>query len=434
VPLAALLSRRHLAPWPAVVGTLFLAVNPMSNQFAAEIKQYSTDECVSVVLLLVLSRLAASGWLATRSNVTLLSSAGALAVLFSLPSCFVLAGVGGVCIACAWRAGARRDARTFAAVAAGWLLLFTLGYGLLYSHAATSPYLKEFWAGSYLDLLPFSPEALRADKEVLRRLVGPFFGLPGGWRAWIAAASLTIGTVRLFRQSRVLLGAVVMTFGLAGLASGLGIYPLVERQAMFLTPVLALLMGASVAPWARRSISGALVAAGLLLLAGSTTWRTRIVGEDREAIRTVLSRVSDRFEAGDTIYVYCATTNQFAYYREHRPDVVRLASPLLLMPARQPGLRANHACSPSFAVREQATAEELDRLGREHTGRFWLVLSHGTGVDPRAFFAALERHGDLGDAIDEPGALARLYTLPRSDGLPAFRPARGAPGPGPRPR
>jgi len=115
-------ARRCLAPWAVAISLLFMAVSGHLIYFAAQIKQYSSD--AAITLLVILAGLEIGSKELTMRGASLLATVGAIVVWFSHPSVFVLAGAG---MALSFSALWKKDWPRFwklAGVYAVWVLSF----------------------------------------------------------------------------------------------------------------------------------------------------------------------------------------------------------------------------------------------------------------------------------------------------------------------
>ena len=228
------LAMRWLAPPVALLAVALFAFNEDLIAHSNDVKQYSTDACATVAILLAASRCRDVG---ARGGVPLLAT-GVVALFFSHPACFVLAAVGAAGLAEAARARDRGEILRVAAAGGLWLLAFAGAYSVSLRVADESG-LAEFWAGAFL---PFPPRA-----AVDWRWYGYYplrlFRDPGNMEpAVVIAALFVLGLVAVWARDRSRATVALLVVALPLLASALRLYPFKGRFLLFTVPVIALVV------------------------------------------------------------------------------------------------------------------------------------------------------------------------------------------------
>ena len=213
---AVLVWRIQASMTPLLV--LMLGTNNHLIYYANEFKQYMLDAALAMALLsLTLVALQAPN----RRTFLWLTSLGALAVWFSHPQLFVLAGCGLVLL---WQA--RQQARPMMPILASgalWLLSFGIAYGLFYRTTSANPNLQNYWQNAFIE--PSASAILRAFLELMSYI--SVFNLPF---FMLCIFGLILGIYRLPRYVSLLLLAPVL---LAAVASALRQYPFEGRLITF---------------------------------------------------------------------------------------------------------------------------------------------------------------------------------------------------------
>ncbi|MGQ0603982.1 MAG: hypothetical protein ACT4QE_20060, partial [Anaerolineales bacterium] len=128
--LFAVVARRMLSPVGAAVAVGLFALSDTLIYYAAEVKQYSTDVLVAVIVLFLgmeMLRMERP----TAAALTFWAAAGAAVIWFSHPAIFMLAGVGSVILLVTlWRRDGSK-ARRLALVGAVWAVSFGVLYWLI---------------------------------------------------------------------------------------------------------------------------------------------------------------------------------------------------------------------------------------------------------------------------------------------------------------
>jgi hypothetical protein len=237
-------ARKILEPLAATIATGILAVSDLSIRHAVELKPYSIDLLVSIVLLypatmFVLGR--RDRWL------VFLIVVAPIALFMSLPSVFVAGGIVATLFVMVRRISARQRvlAGAFAVVVAG-------SFGLL-----VEAFIGKQFAGSGPDQVrcwifpPFNPVEFVG--WFWQTHTGNYFGYPIDLATpWSAGAFLflVVGIVSLLRRRRLAIaGLLVAPFVLTFLAAVLRRYPYGDspRVGQHLVAGICLLMGVGIA-------------------------------------------------------------------------------------------------------------------------------------------------------------------------------------------
>ena len=416
VPLFFMCARRILAPWAAVLALGLLALTGGLLLHAAEVKPYSSDVLVSIVLLL----LALSRW--PQRELTLARTLGAgligaAAIWISYPSVFVVAGIGAVLLIDAIVLGRRATVRnllvTLVLACAG---LAVLSATVLDTTIGVQSALK---TGAPRYFLPFPPSSA-ADFEWFAR--SPLFvfrgsaGLPT-WAAALFALLFFVGAVSLIRQRAWrTLGLLLSPLPFVLAASAADLYPFGDRFTLFYVPFALLLVAEggwaaveAMRAWslaAKASSSGTVLAvlcAGALLLVAAYSTATAFRNPHAEAIKPALETVQDGWRPGDTLFLYFASQYAFRYYAEcddcgvvaadRAPSLwskIRLAPPTT--PEFAPAVLSNQ---PTLLVGANLKDEPIEAMEAQldvldGRARVWVLFTHtGTFEGEQALATAL---------------------------------------------
>lgn len=250
----ARIARLALAGWPRVLAVATLAASYYPTRHAVEVKPYSTDLFVALVLL----------WLALeharaperRRFAWAFALALPVSLWCSFPAAFV---AGGLLLALAPRAlrgiGRWPFAVGGALLLASFAALRSLVLGAQMSH---EQYLFELWSHTFppwrepLELLRWLFET-----NAGRMMAHPAGGSGGG--SVLTLALVVLGAVLLWRsQKRMLLGMLLAPFALNLVAAGMHAYPYggSARWMLHLAPAICLLFAVGLA-WCVRASSTA---------------------------------------------------------------------------------------------------------------------------------------------------------------------------------
>jgi hypothetical protein len=328
--IAALLAFARLAhhlldDWAAPFAAGMFALGAPFVFFASQVKQYSSDILASVVVL------ATAAWMRRqpgeiRRSLTL-GLVGAVAVFFSQPACFIVAGIGTALALLHVRERPRPAMGPLAVVGIMWGLAFSAA--IVIGLRAMSPtdrlYMHWYWGAGFWPVPPRNASDLLWPFEQLTYAFGAFGSGPrrtnGGlsypWSPLFAAV-MVAGYAGLWRTRRdvalFIVAPVLMTLA----ASAFWLYPFTGRVLSFLEPgfLLATAAGARyvLEIWPNRM---QIVSPALLAVLGGSPVFAAVRGlppERVEHIRPLVAMVAERIEPGDAVYVYYGAGQAVLYY------------------------------------------------------------------------------------------------------------------------
>ncbi len=357
-----------------------------------DLKQYTADAFVTLVVLALVSRADASG--STRRLVTL-ALVTAVGFLFSATTVFVgVAGFGGLLLV----AGARRQWRaagavTAAGAAVGAVLLAT--YLLLYRPGIPTG-VNDYWAAYYLPVA----QGWSASLDVLTDRSEQLATYLGMGPLVVALLLLAAGTATLVALRRVALALVVplLVVEAVGLAA-LKQYPLFDlRTSHFLTTALAVTAAIGVAGVcalaARLHLAvTAVIAVGAVLLfvtgpgiRENFRSRTAIPAED---LRTPTRYLAAHHRPGDVIVLNMLSSWGFAYYwptgTPVRQSVSSNLQRFVTVYPDQPGILVAQGRDAEAVDAVMAKAVATVRPG----GRIWFEFEHTVEPEVAEFQARI---------------------------------------------
>ena len=396
------LANRTIAPTAALLAVTLFAISPPLIYYSSEVKQYSSDALIALLLCYLTVVAAESEW--KLVYVALVGSVGSIAVWVSHPSLFVLTGTGtAACIILI----ARKEWHKLAGVSAAlllWLISFMVCYLILLRKLAHDPLLLGYWQSNFM---PFPPRNVTDLKWFEDSFFG-FFATSAGLRfSGLAALVFILGCISLFKRNRVvtllLLSPALPTL----VASGLHKYPFGGRLTLFLVPIALLLM-AEGAEAIRRAVGNQLSLTGLVLFgllfvdAGgytehhfaapfTTTGRSGVM--PLEEVKPVMAYIQAHRQPSDKVYVYHAAEPAFEYYAER---------------TRFP--RQNVEIGTASGDAPRTYESDLKQFcGR----RVWVLFSHMdvAAAEPGYVRFYLALMGPRLDSFARPGAETDLYDL-----------------------
>lgn len=296
--------------------------------FSAEVKQYSTDVAVALLLYWVIIRGLDKPLRWQRAvGIALL---GAIALWFSHPAVFALAGIGLTLVIRAIQQQGRADLQKYIAIFTVWLSSFVGFYWITLRPLTQNEALQDSFGQKHGAFMPL-PTSLESLNWYVENFLG-FFNDPVGIPAVaLAACFFVVGLCALWRSRPLTMALLLMPIGLTLLASGLQQYPFKARLILFLVPFAILilaegarLMAAQLA--AHQRFIGALLIVALFFqpvhYAVNNLRSPAFITDDssyqrvREHFRPVIAYLQDNRQPGDVIYIYYAAQYAFRYYLE----------------------------------------------------------------------------------------------------------------------
>lgn len=370
--------------------------------YSSEVKQYSGDVAVTVLLMWLLWRLACGAL--SMANLIGLSFLGGAAIWISHPASFLLAGGGLALLAFAI---SERDWGNFgklSCVCGMWAASFLACYQVSLRALSTDHTLLEFWR-SY-----FPPEPFWSWKGLFFLLDRFFivFSDPAQLISIVGAATFIVGFVKLARISKVQFSLLAAPLLVTLAAAFLHVYPLGGRFLLFTLPILFLFIGLGAASIAEASgrFSPIVRVAVLALLLTKPVWSDvqNLIHPSRpEDIKLAILHIQANERPGDVWYIYHLARYQFWYYAE-------------AYKVQPTDFRIGVDCGTDVAC----YAADLDKLRGQP--RVWVLFSHiwiGDGLQEEAWFLEhLDRLGVQLDSYRSTGARAYLYDLSQSGNTP----------------
>ena len=378
------------------VGLALFAFNPRLIYYSSEVKQYIVDVAMTILLLLIAMPLFQQP---SRKRIATLAFVGLLALWFSHPSLFVLAGIG---FALAVFYFQKRDYKNLG-LTVGTGVLWLMNVGFLFSltlndmrHNST---MREYWQGAFVPMPPWSDvnwyfSAFQMNMESQYSIV---------YAAGLVFILMVAGWVTLFIQKHeaavTISGIVFFTL----VASSLGLYPLLERMGLFLVPIGILMIAKSLEISAQRWRAYPIPSAFVLLVVcgfvfyGPVTRSLEqfITPKYFEHIRPTMGFLGEAWKEGDVLFVSYGAVPAFEFYAPtYGLERVSYVA----------GQREDHANPESILKRIEPLRNQP---------RVWVLLSHvyekGNFNEKDFLISHLDEIGDKKREFREPGTSVYLY-------------------------
>lgn len=299
---------------PALRPLLFglLLANEYTLRYFTESKQYGFDIFIATGLFYL--ALAQPTRLTPRWTL-IWALTGLLAVWSSMPSIFLLAGIGGWGL---WRDRHQRETVLRWLVVGGlWLASFGCYYWLLLRADSLRPELAEWHRPYFFPLLPQSGSDWQRVGSLLVSLLRTGFGHTV-WMQSVAGLSLFAGVGLFLRKDRRLAAYTLLPIGLAFLAAGLEKYSLLPRLLLFALPLLWAVSLRGTQLLVDRSRRTGLLIAGVIWSIALIGSRNSFSGPARyDTTRELLTHLE--LDPGSPAYVSHLAEPAVRYYQEWHP-------------------------------------------------------------------------------------------------------------------
>ena len=361
VPAFWYLARHRLPAVEAALATGFFSLAQDLATSAIQVKQYSLELLVTILLLIVAQPVldgSSSPW-----KWWLAAGAGAVAIWFSFTAVFVLAGIG---LAAMIGRTSSNDVRNVVMVGAAWT-----SSGVLYAAAVLRYQMRgtsmfEMWRDEFLP-----PAVSEWPVWLLTRLLSLGSVSTSVRLAPLAAAAVVFATWLAFASRRRFSIAHTFILLITLAAGALGLYPFIGRFVFFAVPAVLLLIFGEIGSWTRtrtpavRQVIVAVAAIALVYACVSFTNRLFIDGPDFDDPRGVYADIRGRLDAGDAIYGSAGAQPSMQFYA---PDLA----------ARQITPNAWPQNARVWFVFFEPTEPDFDKAALHSAGRTGVTLENAT--------------------------------------------------------
>jgi NADH:ubiquinone oxidoreductase subunit K len=361
--LAWVVARRLLPEVLVPVALLLVCLHPALIYYSNEVKQYSTD--VAVVLVLVLLAQEVPRRTDAGPALRRLAIAGAVCVWLSHAALLVMAGLSAVLVL---RPLGAPDLRRVLRVVRGllpWVVSAVVLYLLVLRRVPHTADLADYWAGTFprsaADLPAWLVRRWYAVAHSPLRMTVRVLGL----------ALLAVGLVRLWRYAGRWTALVWAGVPVALIAAAASAYPFADRLALWIVPGACFALAAALPRTLDRAgLVWLLIASALLTVAMGPAMATglqrTVAVQHVEELRPLLEQLARERRPSDVVLVEYGSQAAFDYY------------------ARSTGVRRDGV----IALADRLGSTECDDRPALDTGRFltdrvWVVTSHRLSDGPR---------------------------------------------------
>jgi len=364
------LAKEHCTALGAAIAVLLFAIDTVLITRSADFHPYAGDVAVTLLLFLALQRVRTEGL--KMKDVLSFGLLGAVALWFSIPSVFVLAGLG-TALSIDFGIYKRKNAlKPMFLVMGLWLLSFVIYYfGYLKVFSSNMLWGEERFRNIFTD------EPMRFD----------FWYLPAGF--------LLLGTAVLFLKNKMRFLYLCLPILFTFIAAMLGLYPFSGRLILFLVPVFYILIAQGVIAFKEilPKSAGPVFILVLLFLCGGPlleSAKRTVKPIYREEIRPVIAKAKMLHRENDPLYIYAFAGPAFHYY------------------AKRFGFNEGTCV---YGVYHHGKPEiQLPELNAIKGNRkVWIIYAHINNIEGRQFLAYLDHIGKKEYSYVQPGAGLLLY-------------------------
>ena len=368
---------------------LFVFSRPLIY-YSAELKPYSIDVLITILLVLMAVESARRPLTWTRAG--WMGFTGSACLWLSNPSVFVLAAVG-LSQGAAVTVTKQYRQLKFLCLAWGlWAVSLGVLFRVSFSGMAQDPVLFNMWKNSFMPRPLLSMESMRW----LREAVSAFFVDPvGQGHAALAIAVFVCGVVVWARKNPRLCGMLTAPFFFTLFATALHIYPFGGRLALFLVPLVLIVLAEGVVfanSFLKTPYRAFTVFLPVLVLLPSLqqTGVSMRDGFNRQSNREAIAFLSAEARTGDALALNSEAQFPFWYYSQ-RFGCERFMAPA--MPVSAGGERKTGYVTGQFLDHLLPGQNQPCALFRyvvyvfDEEGRFRELLSNDTIGQPQQIFA-----------------------------------------------
>ena len=313
-----LLLRRTTSGIGLLAGLALFAISPELIYYTSEVKQYILDVAITIVLLYLAFPL--MGEAAQKRDYVYLGLAGVLALWFSHPALFILAGIGISLFFQVLKHRERFKFNSLLMLGTVWLANLGLLYFVSLRGLSQNTFLLDYWKENFMPIPPWSDWGWF--RIVFRGLIQSQVGIQVP--VWLIFILVLLGLIALFIKNNSYAGVIIFIFVFALFASASRLYPLGGRLSLFLVPLLVILVSHSIQAIdqqlnARYKFGSfmALLLSGFLLYAPATESIANFSNPKYfEHIRPSMATLSENWEEGDAIFVSSGAVPAFRFYAD----------------------------------------------------------------------------------------------------------------------
>lgn len=373
----------------ALIALFFLAISPWLIYYSSEFKQYSSDLAIALFLYTITIYIKSKDL--TTLRVIFFAVIGAVAIWFSHPSVFILAGIGMSLTLFYLIKKEWLKIGKLSIICSIWILSFATTYFVSLRRFIPKLSSKGAWMGGFM---PFP-----LDIKWFSAILSDFLKMPMGLSFFPGIVVLTffIGCVSIFLKKKEEFFGLISPIFFTLLASLLRKYPISGRLLLYIVPIVLIFVVEGVEHIRVKTYNYSTII--VIILISLLVFNPLIDSSyhllkpyTKEEIKPVLSYIRENKKSGDLIYVYYASRVAFKYYSESY------------------GFKDNdYIVGVSSRRNPEKYIIDLDKiLGNK---RVWILFSHVFQDEENLFLNYLNSKGKIIDSFASKEASVYLYNL-----------------------
>ena len=289
-------------------------------RYSSELKQYMCDTVVVLSLLLLALRV--NIFTTPRLNFVLIwCLAGSVAIWLSMPSVFMLAGVGGYYFYQIVRERKYNLMGLIVPIAIVWLLQFAAYYFLILKPQIQSDYLQSVHKYSFLFKFPSSKYKFDNNVNVLDTVLS---AMGGKWALSIVFHIITLftGGIWLLRKHTAKALLVIIPICALYVAAATHQYALVPRIILFIMPLLLILIAAGLQVLLQTkylALKAVWILAALICIFNFSSLYLLVKPMELEEVTKSMAFIKQHKITGEHLYVHNACAPAYTYYTTIHP-------------------------------------------------------------------------------------------------------------------
>ena len=380
----------------ANIGLAIFCFAPPIVYYATEAKQYSFDILFSLIcLVFIFQREDKENSILSGIAMGLI---GGIAVWFSHPVAFTLAGIGIFMLFQSFFSNRKKSLLSIVIAIVMWLGSFGIVYFINLESIIQNDYLVNYWKKSFMPFPPLSLADLKWYGVGLLRIAKYCLGYKLIFSTGLASILLLIGVLRFVKRKDVARFAFISPLVVALIVSAFQLYPFVWRFLLYALPGILLAISTAlffvykkkgIGPYLFWIIMAVILFEPLRYHAVHLFYPVK-----KEDLKEVLHQVSQRYEKGNKIYIYYGAQPAFEFYQNQYFD----AKVSIILGLKQRDNPSNY----KHEIEQFRSGEKV-----------WFIFSHVWPLDTHAeleiFQNYLSEKATLESTVMEHGAQAFLY-------------------------
>lgn len=354
---------QELVVEPVVQGYLLLVLgfSHLAVRYSTELKQYSWDAFLALVLIYMALQYKNTTWKGKDTLVWMLL--GSVLLWSSMPIIFVLAAIGLAFLYQAWTI--RKMPWGLIGAGALWLLNFGVYFWLVLYQDATANSLQQYHEQYFFNVLPSTAADWNNNYNLLLSVLTSITDQTALGLVF-AALFIGIGSYQLIIKTKFIALLMLLPILFTIVASSLGVYSLIPRLTLFLLPIFLTILGIGLCVvWKKTPVWGkvGLFAVMLISVVNKMTYQYFWTTMEFENSKAIFAYLEDQAGEEDLIYVQQDAVPAFVFYNKLHQDAYQLQKVYL----------ANWEDQPAQIIPTQQWS----------TNTFWLFFAH-TSPERRA--------------------------------------------------